>query len=156
MYGFSLAQYTQLCRLIVALSLNVASSDKTNESWKSSLSSHLCRNHSQNCSRLSGSSSFSVRTSLGMEGFHFWVCKIWWTLHFSIAISWEHGLNDCTSAPVISGTSLSSVPTFQHILHRSIDFKLVSDYCYCYSCWWGIPNSTFKRRWTSTTFFTFQ
>ena len=30
---------------------------------------------------------------------------------------------------VISGTSLSSAPTFEHILHRCIDFKLVSDSC---------------------------
>ena len=28
-FGFSLAQYTQLCRLIVPLSLNVTSSDRT-------------------------------------------------------------------------------------------------------------------------------
>ena len=26
--------------------------------------------------------------------------------------------------------------TFQHILHRSIIFKLVSDSCYCYPWWW--------------------
>ena len=39
------------------------------------------------------------------------------------------------STLVISRISLSFVPTFQHILHRSIDFKLVFDYCYCYPCW---------------------
>ena len=32
--------------------------------------------------------------------------------------------------------SLSSAPTFQHVLHRLIDFKHVSDSCYCYPCWW--------------------
>ena len=45
-------------------------------------------------------------------------------------------LHDCISTLVISGTS--SAPTFQHILHRSIDFELVSDSCYCYPCWWCI------------------
>ena len=29
-----------------------------------------------------------------------------------------------------------SAPTFQYMLHRSIDFKLISDSSYCYSCWW--------------------
>ena len=37
---------------------------------------------------------------------------------------------------VANGTYLSSAPTFQHILHLSIDFKLVSDSCYCYPWWW--------------------
>ena len=45
-------------------------------------------------------------------------------------------LHDSFSSLVISGTSLSSAPTFQHILRRSVDFKLVSDSCYCYPCWW--------------------
>ena len=47
---------------------------------------------------------------------------------------WESckNLHDCISTLVISGNSLSSAPIFQHILHRSIDFKLVSDSCYCY------------------------
>ena len=31
--------------------------------------------------------------------------------------------------------------TFQHILHRSVDFKLVSDSCYCYPCWWWCTKS---------------
>ena len=43
-------------------------------------------------------------------------------------------LHDCISTLVISETSLSSVQTFQHVLHRSIDFKLVSDSCYFYPC----------------------
>ena len=38
-------------------------------------------------------------------------------------------LRDCISILVISGTSLSSAPTFQLILHCSIDFKLISDSC---------------------------
>ena len=45
-------------------------------------------------------------------------------------------LHDCISTLAISVTSLSSAPTFQHILYRSIDFKLVSDSCYWYPCWW--------------------
>ena len=40
-------------------------------------------------------------------------------------------LHDCISTLVISGTALSSAPTFQHI-----DFKLVLDSCYCYPYWW--------------------
>ena len=36
------------------------------------------------------SSSFSAWTSLGRKGFHFWSCKIRWTLDFSIPISREH------------------------------------------------------------------
>ena len=51
MCGFSLAQYTQLCRLIESLSLNMALCDLTIESWKSFLSSNLCFNHPQNCKR---------------------------------------------------------------------------------------------------------
>ena len=55
---------------------------------------------------------------------------------------WESckNLHDCISTPVISGTSLSSTPTFQQILHPSIDFKLVSVSCYCYLCWWWCTN----------------
>ena len=45
-------------------------------------------------------------------------------------------LHDCINTLVISGTSLSSSLTFQHILHCSTDFKLVSDFCYSYPCWW--------------------
>ena len=45
-------------------------------------------------------------------------------------------LHDYITTLVISGTSLSSAPTFQHILPRSIDFKLVSDSCHCYPSWW--------------------
>ena len=63
-------------------------------------------------------------------------------------------LQDCFGTLVITGTSLSSAPTFQHILYRSIDFKLVSDF-YCYPCFCGLTNSTLQRRWTSTTFSTF-
>ena len=44
-------------------------------------------------------------------------------------------LHDCISTLVISGTLLSFAPTY-HILHRSIDFKLVSDSCYSYQYWW--------------------
>ena len=44
-------------------------------------------------------------------------------------------LHYCIRTLVISGT-YSSAPTFQHILHHSIEFKLVSDSCYCYPCWW--------------------
>ena len=61
----------------------------------------------------------------------------------------RNNLHDCISTLVISGISLSSAPTFQHILHRSIDLKLVSDSCCCNPCWWGVPNSTLQRRWTS-------
>ena len=64
-------------------------------------------------------------------------------------------LHDCISTLVISGTSLSSAPSFQHIFHRSIDFKLVSDSCYTL-VGSGLPNSTLQRRWTSRTFSTFQ
>ena len=54
----------------------------------------------------------------------------------------QKNLHDCISNLVTSGTSLSSVLTFQHILLRSIDFKFVSDYCYCYPCsWWCIKFS---------------
>ena len=36
-------------------------------------------------------------------------------------------LHDCISTLGISGISLSSVPTFQHIFHRSINFKIGSN-----------------------------
>ena len=45
-------------------------------------------------------------------------------------------LHDCISILFISGTSLSSALTFDHMLHRSINFKLVSNSFHCYSCWW--------------------
>ena len=32
--------------------------------------------------------------------------------------------------------SIFRTDLFKHILHRFIDFKLVSDSCYCYPCWW--------------------
>ena len=76
-----------------------------------------------------------------------WWFKIRWTYDFSTPISGEHCRNDffgdhaktCMTAPALlvnNGTSLSCTPTFQHILHRSIDFKLVSNSCYCYPWWW--------------------
>ena len=61
MFGFSLALYTQLCLLIIMpFSLNVASSDQSIDTWKISFLSHLYSYHSQKCSRLFRSSSFSV------------------------------------------------------------------------------------------------
>ena len=53
-------------------------------------------------------------------------------------LPWESykNLHDCISTLFISGTSLFSALTFQHILYRSIDSKLVSDSCYCYAYWW--------------------
>ena len=62
-------------------------------------------------------------------------------------------LHHWISTLIITGTSLSSAPTFQHILHRSVDFKLVSDSCYCYPLW--CTKLTLQRRLTSTTFSTF-
>ena len=45
-------------------------------------------------------------------------------------------LHPFISTVVASGTSLSSAPTFHHILHCSSDFKLVSDSCYCFYSRW--------------------
>ena len=45
-------------------------------------------------------------------------------------------LHDCISTLFISGTSLSSAQTFQHLLYSFIDFKFVSDSCHCYPCRW--------------------
>ena len=72
--------------------------------------------------------------------------KIRWTLDFYTNLMrtlpqwllWGSckNLHVCISTLVISGTSLSYTPTFQHILHLFINFKLVSDSSYCYLCWW--------------------
>ena len=45
------------------------------------------------------------------------------------------------------GTSPSSSPIIQHTLHRSIDFKVASDSCYCYPSWWwsAAARSCFNR-----------
>ena len=46
------------------------------------------------------------------------------TNHTRTLLWWScKNLHDCISTLIISGTSLFSAPTFQHILHRSIDFK---------------------------------
>ena len=61
--------------------------------------------------------------------------------------SWKN-LHDCINTLVISGTSLSSAPTFQHILHRSIDFKLSRILIIVTLVGGGVvPNSTRQRRW---------
>ena len=58
-------------------------------------------------------------------------------------------LHDCVSSLVISEISLSSAPTFQHILHRSIDSNLSRILVIVTLVSGVVPNSTIERRWTS-------
>ena len=65
-------------------------------------------------------------------------------------------LHDCISTRVISETSISSTPTFQHILHVPSTSNLSRILVTVTLVGGGLPNSTLQRRWTSTQFFIFQ
>ena len=65
-------------------------------------------------------------------------------------------LHDCISTLVISGTSLSSAPTIQHILHRSIDLNLSRVLVIVTLVGSGAPNSILQRLSTSSIFSTFK
>ena len=141
MFGFSLAQYTQLWWLIVPLSLNVASPDQTIESWKSSLR-HTCAGTTYKIAvtylgrpHLVRGHVFPFLSSKNFLNIGLLNTNLTRTLPQWLLWGSCKNQHDCISTLVINGTSLYTAPTFQHSLHCSIDFKLVSDSCYCYSCW---------------------
>ena len=128
----------------------------------------LMRNHSQNCSRLSGSSSFSACISLGIQCSHIWARKIRWTLDISSPISREHCLNDFfgdRAKTCVTASTLSLSVEFLFLPHRSFNTS-----CTVHSTLklsqilvivtlvggGGVPNSALQRRWTSANFSTFQ
>ena len=150
MFGISLAQDTELCRLIEPLSLNVTSIKRA---LKSSLSSHLRRNHSQNCSRLSGSSSLSAWTSLGILSIFelakfdgHWISR--YQSHKNIASMTSLGIvQKPPSTLLLLVELLSSTPTFQHICTVPSTSNFVSDYCFIVALVdGGVPNATLQRR----------
>ena len=136
MHGFSLAQYTQLCQLIVLLSLNVTYTDKTIKPSKSSLSLY--------CSEITLKIVVAYLGHSYLVHQQFLECK---SSIFFITISWELCLTDffgdcaetCTirsqseiSTLIISRTFLSYALTFQ--ISDTFPFNLRSDSCYCYPC----------------------
>ena len=150
---------------IVPLNLNVGSSDQTIESWKSSLSS--CRNHSQNCSCLSGSSSFIAWKVSECKAFIFELAKFdehWISRYQSyeniasmtyLGIvqkpAWLHQHShyqwNFSFFCIDPSAHLCTVPSTLNLSRILVIVTIVGG---------GVPNSTLQRRWTSTTFSIFQ
>jgi hypothetical protein len=160
------AQYTQLCRLTVPLSLKVVSLDKTMKLGKDSLSSHTCRIHSQNSIRRSGSSSFTAQSSLGIYSFHFSCCRIRWTLVLGTPISREHCLTDffgdCAKAckTVVTLSLLVELRGLSdHPLLKFCTVPSISNlwrYLVIVTCVGDVPNSFLRRLYVSTALSVFQ
>ena len=57
-------------------------------------------------------------------------------------------LHDCVSILIVIGISFSFAPTFQHILHHAIDFKLFLDLVIFTLGGSVVPNSILQHFWT--------